>query len=157
MNPAAIAPLPFGNAPFFIGALLLLAVCVSLLFIDRKEEDVGALNNEAKETLDHLIEATRDNQTARTHLQELRRIFMHLIEDHPDHELTARLRWIISENMVVLSPYYLASEEQAQEVLAQYQTQLAEVRRFIDADKFLEASKAADKPFNWEHRDYFTL
>jgi hypothetical protein len=157
MNPAAIAPLPFGNGPVIIGALILLAVSVYLFFINRKEQSIDEQNAEASVTLDNLIKNAEGNRVASTHLNVLRRIFKQQVAAHPNDELTARLRWIIGENMVTLAPYYLPDEQQAQEVLAPYQEQLAEVQTLINQGELAAAKAAANKPFNWENRDYFTL
>ncbi len=157
MNPATISQLPFGNTPIIIGALILLTMSIYLLFINRKEQSVDEQNSEASVMIDSLIKSANGNHIASTHLQVLRRVFNHLVENHPNHELTARLRWIITENMVVLAPYYLPGEQQAQEVLASYKKQLGEVQTLIDQGELAAAKVAANKPFNWEHRDHFTL
>lgn len=147
------------NIPLLItGAALLIFVIVLVVTI-RRTPTTDEENAEASDTLDHLIRTAESKGTefVLAYLTELKQLFLQVVSTHPDHVLTKRLRWIITENMPTLFPFITNSEAQARSLLIPYQNQLNVVKQKVAAGELSKAAVVAHQDFNWEARDYFTL
>ena len=157
MHPTVLFP-SLGHTPALIGGTTLLVVIIGLIFASRKRLTVAEKNADAARTLEYLILAAgKGGGFALSFLKELQQLFEEVVENHPEHVLTDRLQWIITENMVILSPFYTSSEEQARDLLIPYQNQLAAIKERVANGDLLNAARIADRDFNWEQREYFSI